>query len=124
MNGNVTVTATFTQAPTLSVTPDYKTFGNKKIGKKATATFTVKNTATKGVADLTMQTISISGTDAGQFQLVNGRDRCSGKTIKPGRSCTFKVSFRPTLANTRVATITLPSNDPDAPDIQITGVGK
>jgi hypothetical protein len=124
MNSNVTVTATFTQTPTLFVTPDYKTFGNKKIGKKATATFTVKNTATKGVADLTMQTISISGTDAGQFQLVNGRDRCSGKTIKPGRSCTFKVSFRPTLANTRVATITLPSNDPDAPDIQITGVGR
>jgi hypothetical protein len=124
MNGNVTVTATFTQAPTLSVTPDYKTFGNKKIGKKATATFTVKNTATKGVADLTMQTISITGKDSGQFQLVNGRDRCSGKTIKPGKSCTFKVSFRPTLANTRVATITLPSNDPDAPDIQITGVGK
>ena len=124
MNSNVTVTATFTQAPTLFVTPDYKTFRNKKIGKKATATFTVKNTTTKGIADLAIQTITIGGTDAGQFALAAGQDRCSGKTIKPGKSCTFKVSFAPTSVNTKVAVITMHSNDPDAPDIQITGVGK
>jgi hypothetical protein len=124
MNSNVTVTATFTQAPTLFVTPDYKTFGNKKVGKKATATFTVKNTATKGIADLTIQTISIAGTDAGQFTLAAGKDRCSGHTIKPSKSCTFKVSFAPASVNTKVATITIHSNDPDASDIQITGIGK
>lgn len=124
MSSDVAVTATFTQAPTLTVTPTYKDFGTIKIGKRATAIFRVKNTAEKGIADLTIGTASIVGTDAGQFTLAAGKDRCSGKTIKPGNTCTFKVSFKPTLVNTRVATITLPSNDADAPDIQITGVGK
>jgi len=124
MNSDVTVTANFTRAPTLAATPSYKDFGTKKVGRKTIATFTVRNTPTKGVADLAIQTITIGGTDAGQFSLVAGNDRCSGQTIAPGKSCTFRVSFKPTLANTRVATITLPSNDTDAPDIQITGVGK
>ena len=125
MSSNVTVTATFTNAPTLAVTPTYKDFVAIKIGKKAAATFTVKNTAAKGGADLTIGTASIVGTDVvPQFGLVAGKDRCSGQTIAPGKSCTFRVSFKPTLANTRVATITLPSNDTDAPDIQITGIGR
>jgi len=125
MNSDVTTTATFTRAPTLVVTPTYKNFGNIKIGKKATATFTVKNTATKGIADLIIDSIAKTETASpGQFTLVAGKDRCSGQTIKPGKACTFQVSFKPTSAYTKVATITLPSNDPDAPDIQITGVGK
>ena len=126
MKSDVTVTATFTPwAPTLVVTPTYKDFGTKKVRKKATATFTVKNTATKGVADLTIGTTTIGGTDAGQFKLVEGKDRCSGQTLEPGKSCTFQVSFVPTSADTKLATITIPSNDPDgAKIIQITGVGK
>jgi hypothetical protein len=120
------VTATFTPwAPTLVVTPDYKNFGNLKVGKKATATFKVRNTATKGVADLTIGTIAIGGTDAGQFTLVAGKDRCSGQAITSGKSCTFRVSFKPASANTKLGTITIPSDDPDgAMIIQITGAGK
>ena len=126
MNSNLKVKATFTPwAPTLVVTPTYKDFGTKKVGKKATATFTVKNTATKGVADLGIGTVSIGGTDAGQFKLVEGKDRCSGQTIEPGKSCTFQVSFVPTSADTKLGTITIPSDDPDgAKIIQLTGVGK
>ena len=83
------------------------------------------NTATKGVADLTIGTTLIGGTDAGQFKLVEGKDGCSGQTIEPGKSCTFQVSFVPPSANTKVATITIPSNDPDgAKIIQLKGVGK
>jgi hypothetical protein len=96
-----------------------------KVGTKVTATFTVMNTATKGVADLTIGTASVGGTDAGQFKLVAGKDRCSGQTIEPGRSCTFQVSFVPASANTKTATLTIPSNDPSgAMVIQVTGVGK
>ena len=125
MNSNVTVTAAFTHAPTLVATPGYKDFRIKKVGKKATATFSVKNTATKGVAELILGTVSVGGTDTGQFELVAGKDRCSGQTIAPGKSCTFRVSFVPTSANTKVASITIPSNDPDGAEvIQITGVGK
>jgi hypothetical protein len=125
MNGDVTLTAKFTSDPTLVVTPAFKSFGTKKVGQRAVATFTVKNSRAKGVADLTMGTASIGGTDAGQFTVVAGKDRCSGQTIKPGKSCTFQVSFAPASVFTKLATISIPSNDPDTPEIiQLTGVGK
>jgi metallophosphoesterase (TIGR03768 family) len=124
MNSNVAVTATFTKAPTVVVTPAYKNFGIVRIGRKAVTTFTIRNTTTKGVADLIMGTIVPTETDSGQFALVAGKDNCSGKTIKPGKSCTFQVSFQSSLHNTRAGTISIPSNDPDAPmTIQLTGVG-
>jgi hypothetical protein len=125
MNGDLTVTATFTRAPTAVVTPAYKNFGNVKIGKKAVATFTVKNTKTKGTADLAIGTVALGQTDKGQFGLVVGKDTCSGKTLAPEKSCTFRVSFQPAYANTRAGTVVVPSDDPASPvTIQLTGVGK
>jgi len=136
MNSDVTVTAAFTRAPTVAVTPAQKDFGKKKVGGKkatttfkvkneATATFKVKNVATKGVADLSIGSITIGGTNKEQFTLKAGKDRCSGQTIKSGKSCTFKVSFMPTSKYTKVGTITISSNDTDGPKIiQLTGVGK
>ena len=125
MSGNVSVTATFTRAPTAAVTPAQKDFGSRRVGTKAIATFTVTNTATKGIANLAIGPTVIGGTDAGQFKLVESQDGCSGQTLTPGKSCTFQVSFVPASINTKVATVTLPSNDPaGATIIQITGVGK
>jgi hypothetical protein len=125
MTGDVTITATFTKEPTVVVTPAYKNFRNVKIGRKAVATLTIKNATTKGVADLIMGTIVPGQSDSGQFAVVTGKDLCSGKTIKPGKSCTFQVSFLPSLSNTRAGTISIPSNDPSTPmTIQLTGVGK
>jgi len=125
MDSDVSVTATFTRAPTVTVTPAQRDFGSRKTGKSATARFTVKNTATKGVADLTIGTIVMGGTNGDQFTLTANRDHCSGRTIKPGKSCDFQVSFRPTSAYTKTATVTIPSNDPETPKIiQLTGVGR
>jgi hypothetical protein len=125
MNSNETVTANFTSKPTLVAAPAYKNFGTKRIGTKATATFTVTNTRAKGVDDLAMGTASIVGSIPGQFNIVANKDRCSGQILKPGKSCTFQVSFAPTSAFSKSATIMLPSNDPDTPEIiQLTGAGK
>ena len=110
MNSDVSVTATFTSQPTLVVSPAYLDFGKVKIGEKAGATFTVKNTATQGLANLILGTLSIAGTPAGQFTLVPGKDGCSGQTLEPGKSRTFRVSFAPTSLNTKVATISIPYN--------------
>ena len=127
MNGDVTVNATFTSQPTLVVSPPYLNFGKIKVGEKAGATFTVKNTSTQGLADLVIGTLSIAGTPAGQFTLVPAKDGCSGQTIEPGKSRTFRVSFSPTSPFTEVATVSIPYNSipPDSPTlIQITGVGR
>ena len=125
MTGNMVVAATFTQAPTLAATPGAKNFGTLKRGKKATAVITVRNAATKGVADLVIGTTTITGKAAGQFGLVPGKDRCSGQTVKPGKTCTFQVSYSPTAVNAASAVVSIPSNDPATPTgVQIWGVGK
>jgi hypothetical protein len=72
-----------------------------------------------------MGAITMSTADAGQFTLVQGKDKCSGKTIASGKTCTFQASFKPTLTNTRAGAITIPSNDPASPTtVELTGVGK
>ncbi len=125
MTGDTTVTARFIQSPTATAAPTYKNFPVTKTGKKAVSTFTVSNTRAKGIVDLAIGTISIGGLNADQFQVVEGKDRCSGQIVKPGKNCTFQVSFNPTLTNTRVATVTIPSNDSASPTtIPITGAGK
>ena len=125
MTQNTTVTATFTKAPTVAVTPAYKNFGTVKVGKKATATFTVKNTAAKGVADLVIGAVTIGVPDNDQFEVVAGKDRCSGMTVVSGKSCTFQVSFVPDSVNGKSATINITSNDPATPSVtQIWGAGK
>jgi hypothetical protein len=123
MTGDVTVTATFTRAPTLAVTPGYRSYGTVSRGKRSAAVFKVTNTRAKGVADLTVGTITLTGSDAGQFQVLD--DRCSGATVKTGKSCTFRVSFAPNVTDTRMATVKVPSDDPDQPMlIPVTGIGK
>jgi hypothetical protein len=127
MNGDVTVKATFTSQPTPVVSPSYFNFGKVKIGEKAGVTFTVKNTSAQGLANLVIGTLSIAGAPAGQFALVAGKDNCSGQTLSPGTSRTFRVSFAPTGPYTKVATVSIPYNSspPNTPVvIQLTGVGK
>ena len=125
MTQNTTVTATFTKAPTVAVTPAYKNFGTVKSGRKSTATFKVTNAATKGVTDLVIGAVTIGGTDNDQFEVVAGKDRCSGMTVVSGKSCTFQVSFVPDSVNGKSATINITSNDPATPSVtQIWGAGK
>ena len=125
LNGSTDVQATFIQAPILAASPDYKNFGNKKLGKTAKARFSVKNIAKPGAPDLIIDTVSIDQTDPAQFTVVSDKDLCSGKTLKPGKSCRFDVAFTPSSVNTQSATIAITSNDLDSPQvIQLTGVGK
>jgi hypothetical protein len=125
LNDDETVIANFTSGPTLTVSPGYKDFGNVVVGQKATALFTVRNTAAKGVAPLSIKTISIGASTPPQFELVAGQDACSGRTVLPDGSCTFQVLFAPTSPYTKSAVITIPTNDLDGPKtVHLTGVGK
>ena len=73
MNSDITVNADFICAATAAVTPTYKDFGTVKTGKSAIATFTIRNTTTRGAVDMTISSIDFGGTDAGQFSLVRKR---------------------------------------------------
>ena len=117
MNGPKTVTANFT---TTSVTPTAYDFGNVKVKKSKRASFVVKN---NGTANLSILSSRIAGADASMFKVTSGS---GNKTIKPGKTLTIKVAFKPTSTGSRSANLEITSNDPVRPiiDIPLSGTGQ
>jgi len=108
-----TTKPTSTNVPDISVTPLSYDFGNVEVKKSKTASFKVKN---NGKTDLLIST-SITGTDVSMFTITSGGG--VSKTIKPGKTLTIKVSFKPTSAGSKSSTLEITSNDPDTPTIDI-----
>ena len=107
--------------PDISVSPTSHDFGNVTIGSTSAAkTFTVTNT---GDADLVIDTITITDINASEFSIQN--DNCSEQTIIPSDNCTVDVVFSPTSAGAKSANLSIPSDDPDTPtlDIPLSGTG-
>ncbi len=105
--------------PIISVTPMSYDYGNVNVKKSRTGSFMVTYS---GKANLTIST-SIKGTDASMFKITGGG---GGKTIKPGKSLTIKVAFKPTSAGSKSAMLEITSNDPVTPtlDIPLRGTGQ
>jgi hypothetical protein len=112
-----TTKSTSTNVPDISVTPLSYDFGNVEVKKSKTASFKVKN---NGKTDLLIST-SITGTDVSMFTITSGGG--VSKTIKPGKTLTIKVVFKPTSGGPKSSTLEITSNDPDTPtiDIPLTG---
>jgi len=70
-----------------------------------------------GSADLSFDSIRLTGADAGQFYL---RRKGLPARLAPGQSATMKVSFTPTAAGAGGASIEIDTNDPDSPIVAIT----
>lgn len=106
-------------APDISVSPNSYNFGNVNILSSSTQTFTISNA---GSANLMIENIYIQPTTS-DFSL--NQDNCSGRTIAPSSSCTFKVAFSPKSAGPQSATVNISSNDPDENPftIALTGTG-
>ena len=102
------------------VTPsaaDHTDFGTLNVTSGSTPnTFTIQNT---GTGDLSIS--SVSSSDNAQFQ-VSGT---TGGTLSPSSSGTFTVTFDPSSARNKTATITVVSNDADESPYTFTvqGVG-
>jgi hypothetical protein len=113
------VTVTFTKN-TYSVTPTAYNFGNVKVRRSKTASFVVKNI---GKSNLFLIASAIIGTDASMFRITSGG---GSKTIKPGKSLTIKVAFKPTSKGSKSATLEIGANDPNPPkiDIPLSGTGQ
>jgi len=105
----------------ISVSPASHGFGNVNVGDTSTAqSFTVSNT---GSADLVLGTISLIGMNAAEFSMLN--DLCSGQTVVASGSCTVEAVFSPTVGADASANLSIPSNDPDTPtlDVPLSGTG-
>lgn len=101
--GNPTVTA----APAASVSPASLSFAATTVGQSASAlSTTLSNT---GNAALTVGTISLSGTAAGDYSIGGGT--CSnGTSLAAGASCTVQVGFTPSASGTRSASLVIAHN--------------
>jgi hypothetical protein len=96
------------------------TFGTVITGRSGvTNTFTIRNS---GSADLTLGTLTVDGTNSGDFTVhTNGM----ASTLATGSSTTFSVVFNPASAGARSATLRLANNDPNESSftIGLTGTG-
>jgi subtilisin family serine protease len=118
MSRNKTITANFS-VPNISVTPTAYDFGNAKVKRSKIASFKIKNS---GTAALLIST-SIKGTDASIFTIIIGK---GSKTIKPGKTLTIWVAFKPTSTGSKTSTLEITPNDPNIPaiDIALSGTGQ
>ncbi|MBU0567281.1 choice-of-anchor D domain-containing protein [bacterium] len=101
--------------PDISVSPTFHNFGSVNAGSTSVAqTFTISNT---GNADLVIGTLSLTGTDPLEFSIQS--DNCSGQTLAPQNTCMVDVVFSPTSAGAKSANLSIPSNDPDTPTLNV-----
>lgn len=110
-----------TPSPNIVTTPSSDNFGNVYVSTTSPAhTFTVNNT---GAANLVIGTLTITGSNPSDF--LKQSDGCSGQTLSPSASCTVQVVFAPSSAGTKGAYLSIPSNDPDTPtlNVSLNGVG-
>ena len=75
-----------------------------------------------GSADLNVGSLTLAGTNPGDFALQN--DTCTGAAVTPTNSCSFEATFTPAAEGTRSATVNIPSNAASSPDsLNVTGTG-
>jgi hypothetical protein len=104
-------------APAVTLSPTSLNFGNQLVGSASSpSTITLTDS---GNAALSISSIIITGTNAGDFALSpTGGTPCSfgASSLGAGSSCTFSVTFTPGAAGARAGRVTVASNAASSPD--------
>jgi hypothetical protein len=98
-------------APVLSSSATALAFASRDVGTTSagqSVTFT-----NSGNAALTFGTIAKGGAHAGDFAVA--ADGCSGQAVAAAATCSVQVTFTPTAAGARSATLTVPTNAAGSP---------
>jgi hypothetical protein len=95
-------------------------FNNQTVGTTSAAgTVTLTNS---GTANLTISTVTITGTNAGDF--AKSADSCSGATVTPNGACSVSVTFTPSAVGNRTASLNFPDNAAGSPQtVSLAGTG-
>jgi hypothetical protein len=107
--------------PAVTLNPGSLTFGNQSIGTTGTPQ-TITLTSSGGTP-LSISSITVTGTNAGDFA---ESDNCpiGSNTLATNASCTISITFSPTANGTRTASVTVTDNAPDSPQsISVAGSG-
>jgi hypothetical protein len=104
-------------SPGIALSPAGLTFAPQLLNTTSQPqTITLDN----GDAPLTITSITITGTDAGDFAQNND----CGTSQPPGGKCTITVTFTPTAAGTRTASVEIVDSAPGSPHMaNLTGTG-
>jgi photosystem II stability/assembly factor-like uncharacterized protein len=103
---------------TAKLSPTSLSFGTVTVGTTSAAkTVTLTNV---GTAALTISSIAITGTNAGNFL----QTHTCGASLAAGASCTFSVTFKPTATGARSASLSVTDNAPGSPQlVALSGTG-
>ena len=116
VNSAITITATFDKkVPHISVSGNSLDFGSVKVGKSVKKTLKITN---NGTGDLTVSIGGVGGTDFGAAG-------STSITVKPNKSYTLGITFKPSSTGSKTATLVLTTNDSTAGTVSIslTGTG-
>jgi hypothetical protein len=77
-----------------------------------------------GSTPLRIESLTLSGTDAGDFAIQSSSTCAVGKTVAGKGSCTINLAFKPTAAGARSATLVIGDSDPSSPQaVSLSGTG-
>jgi hypothetical protein len=105
-------------APATSLSATSLTFASQSVSTTSAAqTVTLSNT---GGAALSITSLAITGTNAGDFAQTN----TCGSSVAAGASCTISVTFTPTASGSRTASVSITDNVPGSPQtVSLSGTG-
>ncbi len=113
------------QSATLSISasPSYASFGAQNIGSTSASTyFGFSNT---GTAAVTMNSYSITGTNAADFAISSNSCPAAGGLLNSGSTCYIYVTFTPSASGMRSAALSVSDNATGSPQAAtLYGVGQ
>lgn len=114
------VTRLVTTAPTATLSSNPLVFPATILGDNNQATLTITNNGNG--TNLTISSITISGTNSGDFKETN--KNCTTVPPNGGTPCTVTVTFTPDAAGARSATLTIIDNASNSPQlVTLSGTG-
>ncbi len=116
VDGETTVTASFAlKTPDISVAQTAVDFGIARVGKTVKRKLAITN---NGAANLAITLEGLSETDFSSSS--------SSATVKPKKTYSLKLTFKPSSGGEKTATLRINSDDPDTPtiDVMLSGTGQ
>jgi hypothetical protein len=77
-----------------------------------------------GSTRLSIASLTLGGTDAGDFAIQSSSTCAAGDRLVSGGSCTIDLAFKPTGRGLRSATLAISDSDPSSPQtVALSGTG-
>ena len=114
----VTLTGSGISKPDISIVPNPLDFGIIQPGSLNQLDITISN---QGNLDLIIGTIAAANALSTPFSILS--ESCSNTTLNPTETCAITVEFSPVSAGTFSDSLTIPSNDPETPNIDMNIIG-